>query len=92
MTQSGVKVWRSPNEMIGEADFLLGRYIPPDWITADILHPNLEGVEMPNFADYGDSIASKEVGLQLLYNEYICYDIAQVRLRYLFRVRMMDCY
>lgn len=24
----------------------------------------------------------------LAYNEYICYDIAQVRLRYLFRVRM----
>lgn len=24
----------------------------------------------------------------LLYNEYICYDVAQVRLRYLFRVKM----
>jgi poly [ADP-ribose] polymerase 2/3/4 len=24
----------------------------------------------------------------LLYNEYICYDVAQVKLRYLFRVRM----
>lgn len=24
----------------------------------------------------------------LLYNEYICYDVAQVRLRYLFRIKM----
>jgi hypothetical protein len=24
----------------------------------------------------------------LFYNEYICYDIAQVKLRYLFRVKM----
>jgi poly [ADP-ribose] polymerase len=27
-------------------------------------------------------------GSTLLYNEYICYDVAQVRLRYLFRVKM----
>lgn len=27
-------------------------------------------------------------GAYLQYNEYIAYDIAQVRLRYLFRVRM----
>lgn len=24
----------------------------------------------------------------LLYNEYICYDVAQVKLRYLFHVKM----
>jgi poly [ADP-ribose] polymerase len=27
-------------------------------------------------------------GAGLYYNEYICYDVAQVRLRYLFRVKM----
>lgn len=27
-------------------------------------------------------------GASLYYNEYICYDIAQVRLRYLLRVKM----
>lgn len=27
-------------------------------------------------------------GAYLLYNEYIAYDIAQIRLRYLFRVKM----
>lgn len=27
-------------------------------------------------------------GVSLMYNEYICYDVAQVRLRYLLRVRM----
>ena len=27
-------------------------------------------------------------GAGLMYNEYICYDIAQVKLRYLFHVQM----
>ena len=27
-------------------------------------------------------------GAYLSYNEYICYDVTQVRLRYLFRVKM----
>ena len=27
-------------------------------------------------------------GASLWYNEYICYDVAQVKLRYLFRVKM----
>ena len=27
-------------------------------------------------------------GAGLIYNEYICYDVAQIRLRYLFRVKI----
>lgn len=33
-------------------------------------------------------VSTAENGSSLLYNEYIAYDLAQVQLRYLFRVKM----
>lgn len=63
-----------------------GRTGPPLWKDASCIHPSLKDVRMPDTIrsppqDTGNSSS-------LLYNEYICYDIAQVRLRYLFRVKL----
>ncbi|KAK3937448.1 poly polymerase 2 [Diplogelasinospora grovesii] len=59
---------------------------PKKWKDASCVHPSLAGVQMPD-----TSLCPGETGVEnasLLYNEYICYDVAQVRLRYLFRVKM----
>ncbi|KAF2675763.1 PARP-domain-containing protein [Lentithecium fluviatile CBS 122367] len=59
---------------------------PKKWKDAGSVHPSLAGVKIPDTrvppAD------TKVPGAYLQYNEYIAYDVAQVRLRYLFRVRM----
>ncbi|KAI1123747.1 poly polymerase catalytic domain-containing protein [Nemania abortiva] len=60
---------------------------PTKWKDAGCVHPSLKGVKMP------DTTAAKPgptgvPNAYLQYNEYICYDISQVRLRYLLRVRM----
>ncbi|KAI9672629.1 MAG: hypothetical protein M1831_000064 [Alyxoria varia] len=64
-----------------------GRTVPQAWKDAGSVHETLKGVLMPD--------PEKELGSQQLpshswlqYNEYICYRIEQVRLRYLFRVKM----
>ncbi|KAI8958151.1 PARP-domain-containing protein [Daldinia sp. FL1419] len=59
---------------------------PSQWKDAECIHPSLKGVKMPD-----TSVKPGPTGVPnayLLYNEYICYDISQVRLRYLLRVRM----
>ncbi|KAF1961008.1 PARP-domain-containing protein [Byssothecium circinans] len=59
---------------------------PTHWKDAGVLHTSLTGVKMP---DTQHPPGNTDVaGAYLLYNEYIVYDIAQVRIRYLFRVRM----
>ncbi|KAH8880546.1 PARP-domain-containing protein [Thozetella sp. PMI_491] len=60
---------------------------PSQWKDASCVHPSLSGVKMPDTAAAAPG-ATNVPGAYLLYNEYICYDIAQIRLRYLFRVRM----
>jgi poly [ADP-ribose] polymerase len=59
---------------------------PQKWKDAGCVHPSLAGVQMPDtqFLPADTNVR----GAYLQYNEYIAYDIAQVRLRYLFRVRM----
>jgi poly [ADP-ribose] polymerase len=53
---------------------------------AGTLHPSLAGAKMP---DTKESPGATNVsGAYLQYNEFICYDVAQVRLRYLLRVKM----
>lgn len=61
-----------------------GRTIPAGWKDAGTLNPNLKGVKMPDMT-FGQG-TNDNVGLQ--YNEYIVYDVAQIRQRYLFYVRM----
>ncbi|KAK0716214.1 poly polymerase catalytic domain-containing protein [Lasiosphaeris hirsuta] len=59
---------------------------PQRWKDAECVHPDLEGVTMPD-----TTVAPGPTGVagaSLFYNEYICYDTAQLRLRYLFRVKM----
>ncbi|KUJ16942.1 PARP-domain-containing protein [Mollisia scopiformis] len=63
---------------------------PSLWKDAEILHPTLKGVKMPDTRLKPGSTNVMNAYLQ--YNEYIAYDIAQVRLRYLFRVRMIPDY
>ncbi|KAH2980727.1 hypothetical protein KXW58_002546 [Aspergillus fumigatus] len=60
-----------------------GRTIPAGWKDAGCLHPALSGVQMP---DVSKSTMSDNGSL--LYNEYIVYDVAQIRQRYLFHVHM----
>lgn len=65
----------------------VGRTAPQAWKDAGCIHPDLKGVLMPDMAskDAGDT---NEPGAGLYYNEYIVYDVAQVKLRYLLRVEM----
>ncbi|KAI0387336.1 PARP-domain-containing protein [Hypomontagnella monticulosa] len=59
---------------------------PSSWKDGESIHPSLKGIKVPDV-----SVKPGATGVpnaHLLYNEYICYDVSQVRLRYLFRVRM----
>jgi len=50
-----------------------------------------EGISLINQLQPDTSVPpgdTKVKDASLRYNEYICYDVAQVRLRYLFRIRM----
>ncbi|PCD21898.1 hypothetical protein AU210_015701 [Fusarium oxysporum f. sp. radicis-cucumerinum] len=63
-----------------------GKIGPRRWVDAGIVHPSLKGVEMPN-----PKAKLSETGVKntkLHYNEYICYDVAQVRLRYLLYIKI----
>ncbi|KAJ4350033.1 uncharacterized protein N0V89_008654 [Didymosphaeria variabile] len=59
---------------------------PQAWKDAECVHPSLRGVKMPDTTILPAN--THVLGAYLQYNEYIAYDIAQVRLRYLFRVRV----
>lgn len=65
----------------------VGRTAPKAWKDASALHPSLTGVTMPDVVSQkpGDT---GEQGVYLQYNEFIVYDVAQIKLRYLFRVNM----
>ncbi|KAG7408517.1 Poly [ADP-ribose] polymerase 1 [Fusarium oxysporum f. sp. rapae] len=63
-----------------------GRIGHRKWIDAGIAHPSLEGVEMPNPKARLSESGIKDTKLH--YNEYICYDVAQDRLRYLLYVKI----
>ncbi|PHH60232.1 hypothetical protein CDD81_1932 [Ophiocordyceps australis] len=59
-----------------------GMYQPAKWIDAAKIHPSLRGTDVSH--DFVSAGTSK-TGLN--HNEYICYDDAQVQLRYLFHLR-----
>jgi poly [ADP-ribose] polymerase 2/3/4 len=60
---------------------------PLVWKDAECVHPSLKGIKMPDTSSKLPG-STGVVGGGLLYNEYITYDVSQVRLRYLFRVKM----
>ncbi|CAK7216949.1 hypothetical protein SCUCBS95973_002986 [Sporothrix curviconia] len=63
-----------------------GRTAPLAWKDASAVHESLKGVQMPDVATPPGDTNVPNAGLY--YNEYIVYDVNQVRLRYLFRVKM----
>ncbi|KAL1874427.1 hypothetical protein VTK73DRAFT_304 [Phialemonium thermophilum] len=63
-----------------------GRTGPQAWKDAGCVHPSLAGVRMPDMSVPAGP--TNVPGASLLYNEYIVYDVAQVRLRYLLRVKL----
>ncbi|KAL8710873.1 MAG: hypothetical protein Q9220_004677 [cf. Caloplaca sp. 1 TL-2023] len=66
----------------------VGRTAPHGWTDAGTVHESLEGVQIPDVSKgIGDNKAANANGY-LMYNEYICYNVAQLRLKYLFRVGM----
>ncbi|KAG8669494.1 hypothetical protein FPOAC2_08823 [Fusarium poae] len=63
-----------------------GRTGPSKWIDAEVVHEKLKGIKMPDPNVKPGNTNVPNAGLY--YNEYICYDIAQVKLRYLLRVKI----
>ncbi|EFY87931.1 putative NAD+ ADP-ribosyltransferase [Metarhizium acridum CQMa 102] len=64
----------------------MGSTGPSSWMDAGAVHHSLKGIKMP---DTKVAPGSTNVdGAYLAYNEYIYYDVAQVKLRYLFHVEM----
>ncbi|KAJ4148544.1 hypothetical protein LMH87_003009 [Akanthomyces muscarius] len=63
-----------------------GTFAPPKWMDAGTVHKSLKGVKMPDPSKPAED--TKVQNASLYYNEYICYDVNQVQLRYLFRVKM----
>ncbi|PVH76827.1 PARP-domain-containing protein [Cadophora sp. DSE1049] len=64
----------------------MGMTGPKVWKDAEAVHPSLKGIKIPDVTTPPDHTGVPDA--YLMYNEYITYDVAQVRLRYLFRVRM----
>lgn len=60
---------------------------PSAWKDASCVHPSLAGIKMPDTSQ-GPPGPTGVQDAHLLYNEYICYDVSQIRLRYLLRVKM----
>jgi poly [ADP-ribose] polymerase len=63
----------------------VGQTTPQGWKDAGCVHKDLEGVLMP---DVSAAPGPSGTAGYLLYNEYIVYDVAQIRQKYLLRVKM----
>ena len=64
----------------------VGQTTPAGWKDAGCVHPSLKGVSMPDISTAPGDSGEGDAWLQ--YDEFICYDIAQVKLRYLVRTAM----
>ena len=64
----------------------VGGTAPSVWKDAGVVRDELKGTLMPDVQ--GSIGPTGEKGAGLLYNEYIVYDVKQIRMRYLFRVDM----
>ncbi|KAL7945314.1 poly polymerase catalytic domain-containing protein [Trichoderma barbatum] len=69
-----------------ETTWGMGMTAPPKWKDAGEVHESLQGIQIPDVTH--KPCDTNIDGAYLQYNEYICYDVAQVKLRYLFRVQM----
>ena len=79
----------------------VGQTVPQKWKDASCVSKDLRGVMMPDGAPGPNQnhvsvrstwsrllLTRTQKGGYLMYNEYIAYDVSQLRLRYLFRVSM----
>lgn len=64
----------------------MGSTVPQGWKDAACVHPSLQGVVMPDVSCGLKTLDN--MPCSLAYNEYIVYDIAQIRQRYLLKVSM----
>ncbi|KJF60509.1 polymerase [Coccidioides immitis RS] len=65
----------------------MGRTVPYGWRDAGSVHEDLAGVLMPDTTEAPRSCDDGQ-NRSLYYNEYIVYDVAQIRIKYLFCVGM----
>lgn len=65
----------------------VGQTAPKGWKDASCIHPSLKGVSVPDVITQQPG-RTDEPNAYLMYNEFIVYDVAQIKLRYLFRVQM----
>ncbi|KAL2854968.1 poly polymerase catalytic domain-containing protein [Aspergillus pseudoustus] len=63
-----------------------GQTIPGGWKDAGCVQSDLQGIKMPDVSAGPAQLNNNQAGL--MYNEYIVYDVSQIRLRYLFFVDM----
>lgn len=61
-----------------------GRTAPTKWMDAGAVSESLKGVKMPDVTADPEDLPDQ---LYLQYNEYIVYNVAQVKIRYLFRCK-----
>ena len=70
------------------ATYGIGRTTPQGWVDAgDVISEALRGVMVPD-PDKEPGDQKNHPNAYLQYNEYICYDVAQIRLRYLVRFQL----
>ncbi|KAI9812723.1 MAG: hypothetical protein M1827_004479 [Pycnora praestabilis] len=63
-----------------------GLTAPVGWKDASCVNPALKGIKIPDISNPPGPTGFP--GAYLQYNEFIAYDVAQIKLRYLFRVQM----
>ena len=70
------------------ATYGIGRTTPQGWVDAgDVISKDLKGVQIPDPSkDPADQTHHPSAYLQ--YNEYICYDVAQIQLKYVIRFQL----
>ncbi|KAK2742342.1 hypothetical protein FQN57_005430 [Myotisia sp. PD_48] len=66
----------------------MGQTTPAAWKDAGCVHEDLAGAMMPNVLIPDPLKTSSNGGPWLQYNEYIVYDVNQIRIKYLFAVKM----
>lgn len=64
-----------------------GLNAPQAWKDAGCVHESLKGISMPDVTSQPPG-KTDVVNTSLAYNEYIVYDVSQVKLRYLLRCKM----
>ncbi|KAK4548539.1 hypothetical protein LTR36_009449 [Oleoguttula mirabilis] len=70
------------------ATYGIGRTTPQGWVDAgDAISEDLRGIKIPD-PELEPSEQKQHPNAYLQYNEYICYDVAQIRLRYLVRFQL----